>query len=371
MRAELADSSLARYAGRFVWLSLNYDVPANQEFLTRYGADYTPSFFVIDPADEHSAATQLGGMTLPELTAFLDRGEKGVLAKVATPAGRALAKGDELLGRNQARQAVVFYRQALQFGGKNWPDRGHAIASLTWALMRDQQAQPCAETAVREAPALHRDETFSRMVLAGLYCVAGEKGPWAATAAKTIYPLAEEAIALPATLRDHRFQIYQQLMYQAKMRGDKTTLQKWGDAWLKEIDAITPANDDERSALDVARVDAAGLLGQPERVIPALKVSEQTMPTNYNASLRLAQMLDEAKQFDQSVAACDRGLKNVTGPLGRTWLLTTKADALTELGRKKEAHQALEEALQAARTIGTKRARERNVRLITEALAKN
>src|ERR1051326_5462442 len=103
MRAELADSSLARYAGRFVWLSLNFDVPANQEFLTRYGADYTPSFFVIDPADEHSAATQLGGMTLPELTAFLDRGEKVVLAKVATPAGRALAKGDELLGRNQAR----------------------------------------------------------------------------------------------------------------------------------------------------------------------------------------------------------------------------------------------------------------------------
>ena len=370
MRAELADSSLARYAGRFVWLSLDFDKPANQEFLARYGANYTPSFFVIDPADEHSAATQLGGMTLPELVAFLDRGENGVLAKVATPAGRALARGDELLGRNQAAQAVPLYREALQLGGKNWPEHGRAVASLTWALMRDHKAQPCAETAAREAPAMPRDETFSRTVLAGLYCIAGEKAPWAGPAAKTIRPLAEEAIKLPATLRDHRFQIYQQLMYQAKIADDKATLNRWGDAWLKEIDSITPANDDERSALDVARVDAAGLLDDPKRVIPALMASEQAMPTNYNASLRLAQMLDEAKQYDESIAACDRGLRNVTGPLGRTWLLETKADALTEKGQKAEARAALEEALKAARLIGTKQARERNVQAVTKELAK-
>ncbi|HYY93814.1 MAG TPA: hypothetical protein VE713_04805 [Pyrinomonadaceae bacterium] len=51
-------------------------------------------------------------------------------------------------------------------------------------------------------------------------------------------------------------------------RGDKATLKRWGELWLKELDATRPSNEDERTALDVARVDAASLLDEPERVIP-------------------------------------------------------------------------------------------------------
>ncbi|MBZ5537204.1 MAG: tetratricopeptide repeat protein [Acidobacteriia bacterium] len=369
MRATLADASLARYAGQFVWLELNFDKPDNQAFLARHGVMYTPSFFVIDPADERTTATQIGGMTLPELTQFLDHGEHGVIGKAGMPADAALARGDELLAHGQHAEAAAAYREALRSGGGTWPQRGRAVGSVTWALMLSGQSQACAETASTEAVHMTRGQMFGRVVLAGVMCVnQGRPAPWAEGARKTLEPLAEEAIALPATLRDHRFQLYQQLMHDAEARGDKATLARWGDRWLNELEATRPANEDERSALDIARVDAASFLGAASRVLPALIASERAMPNNYNASLRLAQMEIEAKQYDEAIAACDRGLEHVSGPLGRTWLFETKADALTQSGQPSEARRVLDEALQSAQAIGVKQARDHNIERISSAI---
>lgn len=369
MRVELADASLARYAGRFVWLALNFDRPENQPFLARLSVTYTPAFFVLDPADERATATQLGGMTLPELTRFLERGERGVLTKATTPADAALARGDEWLARGQSADAASAYGEALRLGDPSWAERERAVGSFTWAAMSSGQTQVCAERAAAEAPHMARGPIFGRVVLAGLTCVnQGQSAPWVEAARKTLEPLAVAALALPTILRDHRFQLYQQLMYAALLRNDKATVQRLGNLWLKELDATKPTDDDERSALDIARVDAAALLGEPLRVLPALITSERLMPANYNASLRLAQMATEAGRYDEAVAACDRGLKHVDGPLGRTWLLQTKADALSRQGRLAAARRVLEEALSAAQQIGVKQSRERNVEKIVSAL---
>src|SRR5690348_8801458 len=74
MRATLEDARLARYAGRFVWLELDFDKPVNQSFIARYGVSYTPTLLLLDARAEKPIATQLGGLTFDELTAFLDRG---------------------------------------------------------------------------------------------------------------------------------------------------------------------------------------------------------------------------------------------------------------------------------------------------------
>ncbi len=58
MRATLADAALARYAGRFVWLKLDFDRPENGAFIERHGTSYTPSFYVLDSAGERATATQ-------------------------------------------------------------------------------------------------------------------------------------------------------------------------------------------------------------------------------------------------------------------------------------------------------------------------
>jgi hypothetical protein len=369
MRVVLAHASLARYAGQFVWLKIDFDKPENQAFLARRGTPYTPSFYVLDPVDEHATATQLGAMTLAEVTQFLDRGAAGMTEKGKTPADAALALGDEMLARDQPAEAADAYGQALHLAGKTWLERDRTVGSLILALSTSKQWQPCAERAAAEAPHMTRHEMFGRIVLHGLDCAdRGQPASWVEAAQKTLEPLAVEAIALPTTVRDHRFKLYQVLMDEAQGRGDNAAVARWGNQWLDELDATKPANDDERSALDIARFDAAKVMANPLRVLPALIASEQAMPTNYNASLRLAQMEAEAKQYDDAIAACDRGLKHVTGPLGRAWLLQVKADALGRKGRVAEAHRALEEALQAAQTIPGKQPREANIARITNAL---
>ncbi|HEV2697909.1 MAG TPA: hypothetical protein VGU90_07945 [Terriglobales bacterium] len=157
-------------------------------------------------------------------------------------------------------------------------------------------------------------------------------------------------------------------MGSAKDRGDTAALNKWGDKWLAELDATAPANDDERSALDIARVDAASLLETPLRVLPALIASEKAMPNNYNASLRVAQMESDAKRYSDAIAACDRGLLHVTGPIGRAWLMQVKAEALQQMGDKKQARQVLQDALPVAEEIGPKQMRKNTIKRLSDAL---
>jgi tetratricopeptide (TPR) repeat protein len=331
---------------------------------------YTPSLYVLDPATERATATHLGGMTVPELNRFLDRAAPGAASKADKPAAAALARGDELLGRGRYGEAPAAFRDALRLAPRAWPERPRAVSALAWALWLHGDCRACAETATAEASTMPRGPEFARLVLAGLSSATqGGDAPWAQAARTALEKLGAEAVALPTALRDHRFQLYQHLMMAAKMRGDTVTAARWSHGWLDEIDAISPKDDDERSALDIARVDAASDTEGYERVIPALTASEKAMPGNYNASLRLAQMQIAAKRYDEALAACDRGLAYVTGPVGRTWLLRTEADALIAKGDPAKARKALDLALQSAQAIGNKSNRENNVRRTTQAIA--
>jgi tetratricopeptide repeat protein len=366
----MADAALTRQAGRFVWLELDYDKPENQGFLQRHGVAYTPSLFVLDPATERARATHVGGMTIPELNRFLDGAMPRDDGRTNGPAGAALARGDELFGRGRYSDASAGYREALRLAPPAWPEHGRAIASLAWALWVGGESQASAETAAAEAPTAPRGPEFARLVLAGLgSATQGGDAPWAQSARKTLESLAAEAVALPGALRDHRFQLYQHLTIAARMRGDAVTAARWTHRWLDEIDATSPKDDDERSALDIARVDAASDAEDFARVIPALAASERAMPRNYNASLRLAQIQLAANRYDDALGACERGLAHVTGPVGRTWLLRTEADALIAKGESAKARTVLDQALRSARAIGNRSNRENNVRRTMQAIA--
>jgi hypothetical protein len=369
MRATLSDSSLARDAGRFVWLELDYDKPVNQAVIAHRGVVGTPTLYIVDPVTERATATHLGGFTVPELNRFLDEGERVFRGSAKSPADLALAHGDEMLGLGRLPEAAAAYREGVRLLAPGGPERMRAIGSLTWTLWLDNQSQSCAEIAVAEAPAMPRGETFGSVVLAGVASSnQGGDAPWARRARTILQPLATEAVDLPAVLRDHRFQIYQHLMMAAQRAGDTVTVARWGHRWLREIDATRPKDDDERSALDIARVDAASAMGEPELVLPALAASERAMPTNYNASLKHAQMAFDAKRYDEVLGACDRGLAHVTGPVGRTTLLVTKANALDAKGDKEGNRRALQLALQSAKAIGNTMHRDHMVQAITRAI---
>jgi len=369
MRAELADQKLARYAGQFVWLTLDYDKPQNAAFMTQHGIQGTPTFFVLNPATGDATATEPDAMTLQELIGFLERGKSGMQATIKNPLDTALARGDELVARNDAAGAATAYSETLRLAPKTGAAHERAVASLLTAWYMAEQWKTCGELAVNEAPKMSRGAMFGRVVLGGLDCVdQGGSEVWAVAARKSLDPLAAEAIALPATVRDHRFELYRELMREAQSRGDQITVLKWGNQWLAELDSTKFANDDERSALDIARVDAAKLMGDPSRVLPALIASEKAMPENYNASLRLAQMELAAKRYEDAIAACDRGLPHVTGPVGRVWLMQVKADALNQSGKRAEAHSVLEQALPVAQQIASVQVRDAYVQRINASL---
>lgn len=368
MRDLLAHADLARYAGQFVWLEMSYDEEGNTAFMTKYGATATPTFFVIDAKDEHLLVTQTGAMSYSELTQFLDRGASEFTGKTQSPADTALARGDALLTQKPA-DAAQAYQEALHSAPANWPQHDLAEASLVQALQDSNQFQPCAETAVAAASAMKRDVIFVRTVVGGMWCLASsDPSPWADAALAKLKPMAEEALGLPVTVRDHRDAIYRTQMYIAMNRKDTASAAKYGDRWLTELDAITPKSDDERSALDIARVENIQVYGDPNRVLPALIESERAMPHNYIASLRVAEMEQAAKRDRETIAACDRGLARDPGANGKAWLLRMKAESLRAEGKSTEAHRALEEALQAAQEIPAQMGRNMNVSMIKNLL---
>lgn len=370
MRGMMQSADLARYAGQFVWLELNFDKAQNQAFLSKYGAVSTPTFYIIDPEDGHVAATQAGAMSLAELKQFLDRGVSSVFAKTHNTADAALTRGDALIAK-QPNQAVTAYREALRLAPATWPHRELAEASLATALQTAGEYEQCAETAATEAADMKRDTMFGRTLVAGMWClVAPDPAPWTEPAAIKLEPLAEEALSLSSTVRDHRDELYRTLMYLSLARNNQMQAAQWGDRWLKELDSRKPANQEERSAVDIARVEDIQTFGDPQRILPALIVSERAMPHSWNASLRVAQMEAAAKNFEEAITACDRGLRRNPGPAGQSWLLRVKADALTQEGKLTEARNVLEKALQSAQTIPSEQSRNHTISSIQQALAK-
>jgi hypothetical protein len=368
MRDLLAHADLDRYAGQFVWLELNFDKAKNRAFFTEYGAISTPTFYIIDAQSGRVAASETGAMSLAEFERFLERGANGVVRKRESPADRALARGDGLLSKSP-RAAVSAYREALHLAPSNWPLRELAEASLATALRDAQQWQECAETAATEAAGMQRTAMFGRTVVDGMWCaVSGDRAPWFNEISGKLEPLAKEALSLSTTVRDHRDELYRTLMHLCLARNDNACAAQWGKRWLDELDARRPKNDEERSAVDIARVENVQTFGDPKRILPALIASEQAMPDNWNASLRVAQMENSAKNYNEAIAACDRGLTRKAGPAGRSWLLRIKADALKAKGEREAAGKALEEALRAAEAIPNPQTRDNNVKMIRSAL---
>ena len=367
MRTMLLHADLSRYAGQFVWLEMNFDKPENQEFFSHFEASGTPTFYVIS-AEGKVLSDQPGAMSEAELRAFLDRG-LSLAQRRQTPADAALSRADALLS-TKSPQAIAAYEQVLRVAPPDWPRRSLAQYSLVTALEINEQYEQCAETAAREAAVMKHDNSFANTVVAGMWCLAqGDKSAsWRNSAAEKLEPLAKQALSSPETVRDERNELYRTLMFIAVSRNENAQAAGLEDKWLGELDAVKPADDEERSAVDIARVEAIQVYGDPERILPALRSSEQAMAHNYNASMRLAQMESAAKHYDAAIGACERGLARDPGAAGRSWLLQMKASALKQKGDSAQAREALQQALQAAQEIPSQSQRENNVKRIKEAL---
>src|SRR6516162_6401272 len=143
----LTDESLKRYAGQFVWLSIDTEKASNADFLKKFPVQAWPSFYVVNPKDETVAIRWVGGATLPQLQKLLADATK---TSQRSGVGQALARADRLYGEGKNAEAADAYREALRLAPPGWLHYARAAESLLFALQRIHDSRACAQTA-REA----------------------------------------------------------------------------------------------------------------------------------------------------------------------------------------------------------------------------
>src|SRR5262245_8358529 len=120
------DKSLERYAGRFVWLSVNTEAPANAAFLKRYPIPALPTMLVLDAKPDSVASRYVGGLTVPQLKKLLDDADRTYRAKNLPAADKLLAAADVLAADGKHADAAKSYDEAIANAPKEWPKLGRA-----------------------------------------------------------------------------------------------------------------------------------------------------------------------------------------------------------------------------------------------------
>ncbi len=373
MRAYVfTDAALARHAGRFVWLELNTDLPGNAAFQERYPVENWPTLFIIDPREEKALVRFAGSATVPQLEKLFEDGERAYRGVARGPEA-LLARGDALYGEGKAGEAADALAQALAEAPPDWSRRGRALESLLVAQWGAERYEPCARTALAELPRVPRSASWANATTLGLTCALqipeGTSG--AAELRTALEEKAREALSpsleMPA---DDRSGVYDALVQARSAVDDEAGAKALAEQWLTflEGEAAKATTPERRTVFDSHRIGAALVLGDLNRVVPAIEQSEKDLPEDYNPPARLASLYRMQGRLDEALAASDRALAKVQGGR-RLNVLSSRADILVARGDKAGAVKALQDALAFARTLSEAQVSKRMLASIEKKLA--
>lgn len=343
------DASLARHAGRFVWLSMDGEKAKNAPLRARLALDAYPTFFVVDPATERVVFRWVGSFSAEQFPRLLDAAE-AALRGGGGPLGRALARADSLYAAGRDSAAAAAFRAVLAGAPDGWPERPRVFEAMLYALSRSGDAAACATLARERLPALGRDGH------AALVAAAGLDGALALPAGRA--ERAELVAALEPVVRDlaadesvpmaddDRSGLWITVLSARQDAGDSTGARAAAAAWSDFLEraaarARTPA---ERVVFDSHRLSAFLEIGRPELALPMLEQSARDYPDDYNPHARLSIAWREMGRWDEAVAAADRALALAYGPR-RITIYRARADALLGRGDRDAARATLAEAL--------------------------
>jgi tetratricopeptide (TPR) repeat protein len=348
MRATVfTDPALEKYQGRFIWLALNTDLPANEPFLERFPVDTFPTLLVLEPERETLLTRELGALSVSELIAFLERAEHAF--QKGHPAEEArIANADALASKGAHAEAVIAYQEALSKLPADAAPRAGAVVSLLKSLAEVDRADECARVADREARQLPGTSDQARVLYSGAGCAMDLETEEVKPLRSRMAEQTARLIATPAEALtpDLRSALYEALAELRQASGDEEGAVTLARQWLTFIEenARSARNAEERSALDAHRMIAASLLAEPERAIPAIEQSEREHPTDYSPPFRLAFLYLQAGQRDRALQASDRALALASGG-ARGMVLAGRAQVLLARGERAQAERMLTDAL--------------------------
>jgi hypothetical protein len=375
MRANVfTDASLARQAGRFVWLAMNTEQAVNAPLRKRFPVAALPTYLVVDPADEKIALRWVGGATVAQLHQLLDDGVAAVERKRgASGLDALLAEADAHYAAQEDSAAAVAYRAALAQAPSDWPERARVVDALLFAQQAAGDNPACLKLAQEELPRYRGTPTGLGLALGGLDAALAlpAGSPERAALVAEFEAAARSALADPAlpVSDDDRSSVYGVLIAARDDAGDTAGKQKLAAEWADFLDAAAAraATPEQRTVYDSHRLTACLQAGTPERVVPVLQAAERDLPDDYNPPARLALAYKAMKQYDDALAASDRALAKVYGPRQLT-VLQARADIYAEKGDPEAARRTLTEAVAYAEALPAGQRSERQIAALKKKL---
>ena len=160
------DASLGRYAGRFVWLSINTEDQKNAPFLKRFPIPALPTILVLDPKRDEVELRFVGGATVPQLKKLLDEAEHNYRSRSASDADDLLVRGERAASGGNDAEAAKLFEQAVQRAAgveELRPHRGSTHSFLHSRRRRRALCHPCSRAlSTREGDALRGDRRLDR-----------------------------------------------------------------------------------------------------------------------------------------------------------------------------------------------------------------
>lgn len=379
MRAYVfTDKSLERFAGRFVWLSVNTEESKNAKFLEKYPIPALPTLLVLDPSGEKIVERYVGGATVGQLTKLLD----DTLGKSTTESDKLVEEADKLASAAsvsdaqvpaKAADAAKIYESALAKAPKSWPRYGRTAESLLFALSAVPDNERCATRAIELLPRLRGTTSGASVAAAGLACATeiDEKNPQRAERLVTLEratraALDDRKVDLSA---DDRSGLYISLIDARESEKDKDAATKLKQDWASflEKSAASAKTPEQRAVYDSHRLSAYIELGTPEKAIPMLEQSERDFPDDYNPPARLSYAYKAMKQYDKAIAASDRALARAYGPR-KILILRQRADIYTAMGDKESAKKTIAGALAYAKQLPKQQVKETTIASLEKKL---
>ena len=369
-----SDKSLERYAGRFVWLSLNTENPANAKFLQRYPIPALPTILVLDAKRDDVTLRYVGGASVPQLRKMLEDAEKTYGSRAQSSADKLLAKADSLAANGKHELAAKAFDDALAAAPKSWSKFGRTAESLTFSLSMASQDERCAVRSLELYPRVRGTASAVNVATTGLSCATelDAANPRRKELVTSLEKASREVfddrkITMAADDRSGLYMVLIDARKEAKDEAGAKQLQMEWSAFL-DGEAAKAKTAEQRAVFDPHRLTAYIALGTPEKAIPMLEQSERDFPDDYNPPSRLAAAYKALKQYDLALAASDRALARVYGRR-KLLVLTNRADLFLAKDDKKAARETLQQAIEHAKSLPEGQRSDRQIAALEKRLA--
>jgi len=346
--------SLARHAKDFVWLGIDNENPKNAEFRKRFPTPGLPTIFVIDGASQTARVRWLGGMTVPQLHAFLDDVHAGGNMPPALLA--TVASADSLYGASDYAHAATAYAAVLTNAPADWHGATRLVESEMFALSQTGDNAGAVALAREQLPRL--GHTVSGLSVASSALDASVALPESLATRRAaiaefesrVHELVDDTTFVAAA--DDRSGAYISLLEARHDARDDAGAHAVALEWSAFLDgqAARARTPDERAVFDPHRLSAYIELGQADRAVPMLLASQRDLPGDYNPSQRLATAYKELKRWDDALAASDKAMALAYGPR-KLLVFTTRADIFAGKGDGAMARKTLQDAIAYANAL--------------------